>query len=46
MEMMSYDLPATMPLSSLHLDFNGQLDVLSPDEDEDFCNFIMDAFLA
>jgi hypothetical protein len=41
------DLSSDFPLSSFLVDLNGQwTDALAPDDDDEFCNFILEAFLA
>jgi len=45
--MMGLDLSdEDMPIPSLLFDLGAQLDSLCPDEDDAFCDFIMDALLA
>ncbi len=44
---LNHDLNSDFPLSSFFVDLDGEWhDQLVPDEDDEFCNFIMEAFLA
>ena len=40
------DLSSDFPLSSFLVDLNGQWNDALPDDDDEFCNFILEAFLA